>query len=248
MRLNMKFLFRHSFTLIELLLVISVVAIMLGIGASLLLSSGQGGAVKQSTVMVGSTISSARTLARTKRIYTAVVFPVTDQMPNGYANRSCIVVEVEPVSGSRYVEYKLKKIISGQGWRLLPPGTFIGLGEIVEQEQANESASEKPNKKVTLMPLSAGPLLCRFSQGEWAGKIEALTYAPTRSQIFDIPDGTPCLVYRPGGQLEVSSLGIYQTIYVAEGSVNNNAVKTRKDGSYRQIYINPFTGKVQYEF
>lgn len=106
-----------AFTLLELLVVMSIVVLLLAASLPTVTGMGRGASLQGAVSNVRSTLSLARQWAITNRKYTYVVFPGVDEVAastgDTYAYRAYAVYEYDPISREgRYVTE----------WKFLPKG------------------------------------------------------------------------------------------------------------------------------
>ncbi|OPZ84953.1 MAG: hypothetical protein BWY74_04052 [Firmicutes bacterium ADurb.Bin419] len=218
---------KKSYTLVELLVVVAVMAIIMSIALPSFTKMAKGQAPKNAAIAISSKIKAARAYAITERKCVAIVFP--DRNCNDSyevdANlcyttyRACIVEKDGSI-------WRFKEPIPGEGWETVPTSVVIfkkSAGKIID------GATELHEKSSSNMNTDLG-----------IGKTSPANYSYT----------IPALIFQPSGMLVVSTsttedvsirlnIGMY-----TKG--NDPVVPTDTENNYFEIAVNQFTGKVNF--
>lgn len=254
----------RQFTLIEILLVVTIMVIIMGFTAPAFSRITRGNAVDVASRMVSSQLAMARAEAVSKRQYIAVVMPGARFTPPSSDSSSAFHFTsfrsaiVEEDADGKFI---FKKWFPGTEWTFLPNGAVIaevdGDGEAgsfsagieckVTMEATNPEVVEW--RKVNPDWLAAGSGLQLNELGRARESGLSVVYEETAEEMCPGGDNTNtegirCIVFKPNGRIAGGS----KYVTIVEGVVPaTSAPFILTNGNIynmRLMRVNQFTGKV----
>lgn len=226
--------FNRVFTLIELLLVVGLMALLMGIALPAFSKMAKGGGVTIASRNLSAKINAARSYAAAKRVYTAVVFPINDNVTtnNIPASLRCSYYRVALVSRSGSTN-TFVNWVDGENWEKMPSGTFFN-GQTSPTTLAAAGSATISNADTVLG--------CDFQDvgNATTAKLtevdNCLVFTPSGGTTKDLPFG---IAIWEGTVTSVSATG---TPSITATNWNSGT----STGNFVKINVNPFTGKISY--
>lgn len=217
---------KSHFTIIELLLVISIAGVMLSVAvpafSRMIKGSASGIAVRE---LMGK-INAARSYAISNGTYVALVFPgasETSDFQKRFGNRAYRVCEVTP-NGTGY---RFLRWIPGENWQYFPNGILFGYGTAVEgpvkAKNDDETTQEGTSNNIHTTDLAS----CNIGGRSYSE-------SGTTKNIANY------LVFRPDGMTDQFPNPIL--LRLRDGKVDENGTPTDVSSGYYPLVVR-FNGK-----
>ncbi len=211
---------KHSYTLVELLVVLAIVGVLLGIGMPAFQKIAVGNKVDTTARNLGGVLSLARSQAIVKNCYMAVLipdekYPDSNFQNTSYACKKFRICKVEYDSSSSTTPYKFKSWYKGAGWKEAEVGTAVYIAD------PQNSSSSDCVKTV---------------------EIDSTNYTAVNAIIFK-PYGGVAL-----NDFEIKVVqGEYSSGASANSDADNHKIVLTNTDNSKTIKVNMFTGKISYE-
>lgn len=217
---------RKSFTLVEILVVLGLMAILLFIALPAFEKLAKGSGVSLAARNLTSKIGMARGYAITNREYVAVLMPKTG-LTNDYPYRGyklCTVYST-PASAGPPVVYTFKRWLPSEKWEFTPNGTAI-----------NHITSQRHEPGTDSNVITG--TWATFS-GEEVSAVNLTEIGPTYNSVNNIR----AIVFKPTGKMTVPG---NRYIAVSESTYSGTGLISTNPKNWIDIIIDQFTGRVTY--
>lgn len=220
---------KHAFTIIELLLVISIAGVMLSVAvpafSRMIKGSATGIAVRE---LMGK-LNAARAYAIANQTYVAVVFPNTSasgQFKQRYFYRGYRACEVLQTGTNNYA---FARWIPGENWQSLPDGVLIGTARSTTPEAFARHGND--DEKKAGADLHSSSIVCEIGGRSFSASgdtIEISNY----------------IIFRPDGMLDTMPEGALLRLRTGKVDSSGSPITNSLSGEYIPLVIR-FNGKVK---
>ena len=212
---------QETFTLVEILVVLGLMAILLFMALPAFEKIAKGGGVEVAARNLSSKLGAARGYAINNRQYVAVLMPDAN-LPNDYLFRSYKLCVVSPRAPATNV-FDFNRWLPSENWGFLPAGAAIN--HINNQVHAGNS-------------------------GTWAAftceRVDNVKLHEISSS-YDDTDNVRAIVFKPNGKLaEASGSSESRYVAVSESTYSGTILVSTNQKNWIDITIDQYTGRVNY--
>lgn len=238
---------KHTFTLIELMVVIAIISIILAITVPAFRQLVTGNSVDAAARMLSSQLMLARAEAISKRQCIAIVIPGKDftQLStdlNNYNYNSFRAAIVEPNSGNKYT---FTKWVEGTQWTFLPTNSTIAALELDSNAftKSLKDANTTPDGKfIPTGTVNDGNTIITVSDSN-SNAMVVTTDSNNNTVNQNQSNPVRAIVFKPNGRCVDKC---YVTIM--EGTSMGGTIDRQNKYNIRVFEINKYTGQIKYLF